>query len=99
MPRVPEKPGRRAPVPDDQVLPKLRKTRGIAGVRRLAVGILQQQLESMRDRRLLPMDREFVIEAVKALVSGEKMMKAPGRGGEPPGLASGTPLPPLEAKT
>lgn len=99
MPRWPEKLGRRAPAPEDQALPRLRKTRGIAGVRRLAVGILQQQLEAMRDRRLLPMDREFVIEAVKALVSGEKMMKAPGKGGEPPGLAGGTMLPPLESKT
>lgn len=99
MPRWPEKPGRRPLVPDDQALPRPRKARGIAGVRRLAVGILQQQLESMRDRRLLPMDREFVIEAVKALVSGERMMKAPGKGGEPPGLVGGTALPALEAKT
>lgn len=85
----------------DDALPRPRKTRGLVGVRKLAVGILQQQLESLRDRRLGMIDREFLIEAVKALIGGEKVQKQPmkepsSRGST--GEHSVAPLPALDSR-
>lgn len=82
-------------------LPRVRRTRGLVGVRKMIVKALQQQVEAMRDRFLGPVDREFLLEAVKVLVTGEKVAKLPTKPtapldslGEPPK----TPLPALDAR-
>jgi len=93
MARFQRKYPRPAVAPDE--LPKIERALGLVGVRKLACRVLQQQLESLRDRKITAEDREFVIEAVKALVAGEKVQRAPGKATD----AHGTPLPPLEAKT
>ena len=84
------------------VLARPARTRGLVGVRKLAVGILQQQLEELRDRWLTPTEREFLLDACRVLVTGEKVFKAPGNGMVPRSSAAdspGSPLPPLSTKT
>lgn len=93
MPRFERKTPKPATPPD--ALPKIERALGLVGVRKLACRVLQQQLESLKDRKITAEDREFVIEAVKALVAGEKVQRAPGKTGD----AHGTALPALEAKT
>lgn len=89
---------RARPLRAGDVLQRPGRTRGLIGVRRLAIGILQQQLEELRDRWLTPAERTFLLEACRVLVSGEKVVKAPlpatvSRGST--GDAAGSPLPPL----
>ena len=96
-PKPPRAPALRA----GDILQRPARTRGLIGVRRLAIGILQQQLEELRDRWLTPMERTFLLEACRVLVSGEKVVKTPppanssrGSGGD----GAGVPLPALETK-
>lgn len=88
------KPARLGPGPPGD-LPPLKHSRGIVGVRKMAVGVLQQQLEYMRNRVLSTEEREFCIEVVKALVVGEKVTRSTIKDGG----NGGVPLPPLESPT
>lgn len=92
------RPARIGPGPKGE-LPELKKWRGIVGVRKMAVGVLQQQLEYMRNRILSEDEREFVIEVVKALVIGEKVTSIVKKEASAGNLSGGTQLPALEAKT
>jgi len=83
------------PPPPAGELAPVRKALGIVGVRKLACWGLQQQLESFKNRVITAEDREFVIEAVKALVAGEKVARQPGKSLDTPGQ----PLPALEPKS
>lgn len=92
---------RRRDLQPGDTLPRVRRTRGLVGVRKLAVAALQQQVEAMQDRFLAPSEREFLIELVKALVTGEKVAKLPTKPTAPlesPGEAPKTPLPSLDPR-
>lgn len=92
------KPPRRRGIRAGDPIEALRRTRGVIGVRRLAIGVLQQQIEQMRDKWLGPADRTFLLEACRVLIGGEKVVKAPTPGAVPRGSggdSAGSPLPPL----
>lgn len=65
-------------------LPRVRRAKGVVAVRKQAVKILQQQLDSMADRVLSRDEREFVLEAVKALTAVTKARATPINAGMPP---------------
>jgi hypothetical protein len=61
---------RKRPAPEP--LPPVVRAKGITAVGQMAVKILQQQLEDFKNRRLLPDERAFLIDAVKALAMAGK---------------------------
>lgn len=100
-PRDKIKPNRAPALRAGDILQRPARTRGLIGVRRLAIGILQQQLEELRDRWLTPAERTFLLEACRVLVSGEKVVKTPPPGGSTRGSGGdqqGFPLPAVETK-
>lgn len=67
--------------PAGDPLPPVKRADGLKKVRGLALKLVQQQLMDMRDRRLMPAEREFILNAYKVLSAVAKPApKAPKTG-------------------
>lgn len=76
-------------------LPEVTRAKGVLALGRMALRIVQQQLQSMQGRLLDEEDRKFLIDSTKLLLDARKARHVITKDGP----MGSTPLPPLEAKS